>query len=113
MTDGEALRLFLRNVIHNTGRDHWTVQKLLVLLVLHQQGEARLSTLQEWVMMSKSSMSRLMRELQERGLVRVYLDPEHGSRRLCALTDPGLDLTHLLLKPRDQLESEEHPQLKD
>lgn len=86
--------------------DEWhtsvTMPQLAVLGRLHSCGPQRLSGLAEWSQLDRSSASRHITELADRGLVERLTDPLDGRARLLQLTELGCELLARVVQRRDE-----------
>jgi DNA-binding MarR family transcriptional regulator len=86
--------------------DEWhtqvTMPQLAVLGRLHSYGPQRLSTIADWSQLDRSSASRQITELADRGLVERLTDPLDGRARLLQLTELGAGLLAQVECRRDQ-----------
>jgi len=86
--------------------DEWhtsvTMPQLAVLGRLHSCGPQRLSTIADWSQLDRSSASRQIAELADRGLVERMTDPLDGRARLLQLTDLGARLLAQVVQQRDE-----------
>jgi DNA-binding MarR family transcriptional regulator len=85
--------------------DEWhtsvTMPQLAVLGRLHSCGPQRLSTIADWSQLDRSSASRQLTELTDRGLVERLDDPQDGRARLLQLTDLGSALLARVVSQRN------------
>lgn len=79
-----------------------TMSQMAVLGRLHACGPQRLSTLAECSQLDRSSASRQITELADRGLVERLTDPLDGRARLLQLTECGSNLLARVVRQRDE-----------
>ncbi len=77
-----------------------TPQQYMVLMVLLEKPGLSLRELAELVWVDNPTASRIVKNLQERGLVEVSADPGHGRRLKLGLTSAGKDLATSLRRVR-------------
>jgi DNA-binding MarR family transcriptional regulator len=68
---------------------------------LHSCGPQRLSTIADWSQLDRSSASRQLTELTDRGLVERLDDPQDGRARLLQLTELGSELLARVVAQRN------------
>ena len=66
-----------------------TPQQGWILRVLGAQGAMSLHVLSQWVFMDDPTACRIVKTLQDKGLVESQPDPDHGRRVLISLTPQG------------------------
>lgn len=76
-----------------------TYSQLRLLGTLEEQPPMTQHRLAESLTMSDPAISRALRPLASAGLVAVEQDPEHGRRKLIALTDAGSKVFHEAGRP--------------
>lgn len=73
-----------------------TPQQGWILRVLGGQGPMSLHCLSQWVFMDDPTACRIVRTLQDKGLVESVPDPAHGRRNIVSVSRAGAQLTPAL-----------------
>jgi len=73
-----------------------------ILRVLSTQGPMSLHSLSQWVFMDDPTACRIVKTLQDKGLVESVPDPSHGRRNIVSITHAGAQVAPFL----DQLAEE-------
>lgn len=71
-----------------------TDQQWRVLRVLNDEGSIDMSGLAAAAMLHAPSVTRILRELKDRGLIARRTDPKDGRRSIVAITPEGRKLVH-------------------
>jgi homoprotocatechuate degradation regulator HpaR len=92
----EAVMAPLRPVLreHNITEPQWRVMR-----VIHDRGAADATGLAEVGLLHAPSVTRILKELEERGLVVREPDPQDGRRMMIALSAEGRDLVRATARP--------------
>ncbi|MGA2083345.1 MAG: MarR family winged helix-turn-helix transcriptional regulator [Holophaga sp.] len=73
-----------------------TPQQGWILRVLSAQGPMSLHCLSKWVFMDDPTACRIVKTLQDKGLVDSAPDPNHGRRNIISVSEPGARLAPAL-----------------
>lgn len=92
----EAVMAPLRPVLreHNITEPQWRVMR-----VIHDRGAADATGLAEVGLLHAPSVTRILKELEERGLVVREPDPLDGRRMMISLSEEGRDLVRATARP--------------
>ena len=108
----EAVRLFETRIVDNlrsTGHDELTVAHINLTRNL-DEGGTRLTELARRASMTKQSMSELVDQVEQKGLIEKRRDPTDGRAKLVCFTEAGLawlDAFHHSLEVAEQEMREE------
>jgi DNA-binding MarR family transcriptional regulator len=80
-----------------------TPQQGWILRVLFAQGPMSLHCLAQWVFMDDPTACRIVRTLQEKGLVDSVPDPSHGRRNIISIAEGGREVAPALDALADEL----------
>lgn len=80
-----------------------TPQQGWILRVLSAQGPMSLHCLAQWVFIDDPTACRIVKTLQDKGLIDSVPDPAHGRRNIVSITDAGAQVAPVLDAQAEEL----------